>query len=219
MVCETLVSRSTLANQVRKHAALSRIWNCSAIQWRSINIREFLRMVRSARLTSMQLDEVFYTPRLLATVLFSFHRILLATTAGNSRTLAIYLLALAYPHVPAAHLSVDQIKLVAILIQSSACLFLYFLRRTCFVTNGIFALFKIGSIWGLSIAGLKMGPGHYAGQADFSTKMPGYNAIGALSGMTHIIYTYQGFENVNCVGRSLLYVQLLGLISLGCGRI
>ena len=151
----------------------------------------------------MQLDEVFYTPRLLATVLFSFHRILLASTAENSRALAIYLRTLANPNVPVADLSVGQTKLAAVFIQSTACLMLYFLLRTCFVTNSAFALLKIGSLWGLAIAGLKVGPGHYEGQSEFGTQMPGHTGSGALSGMTHIIFTYQGFENVNCVCRSL----------------
>ncbi|KAL9044242.1 MAG: hypothetical protein Q9214_002607 [Letrouitia sp. 1 TL-2023] len=152
------------------------------------------------------LDEVFRHPRLLVTILFSIHRILLASTAGNSRTLAINILSAADRNTRDPEISEGLIKLMAIVVQTAVCLLLFFLRRTCFVWNFPFAVFKVGAVGGLAIFGLVRSRNDYGGTKDFGEKS-GYSGHGALSAMTHIIYCYQGFENVNCVAGEIKHVK------------
>ena len=136
---------------------------------------------------------------MLAIVLFSFYRILLASTAGNARLLAVYILALAYPRTPVSELASASIKLIAVMAQSAVCVILHLGRPTCFVLNGPFAFLKIVLLGVFAVWGLSKFAGNYDGGSDFMTEMPGYSGAKSLGAMTLIIYSYQGYENVNCV--------------------
>ena len=103
---------------------------------------------------------------------------------------------------------------MGIVVQTTVCILLFFLRRTCFVWNTPFAVFKVVAVVGIALLGLGLCRGDYEGTKDFG-QMSGYSGYGALSAMTHIIFSYQGFENVNCVSLlSCHTVQLL--IYVGC---
>ena len=147
----------------------------------------------------MQLDEVFRRPRLLFTILFAVHRILLASTQGNSRVLAINILQLANRHSPDIHIPEGYIKLTAVVVQSTACLLFFFFRRTCFVSNAPFAILKVGFFVIIAILGFSLRHGDHTGSKDWENR-PGSSGLDALSAMTYVIFSYQGFEDINCVG-------------------
>lgn len=67
--------------------------------------------------------------------------------------------------------------------------------------NAPFAVLKVGFYILLAILGFSLHQGDHKGSDDWGQK-PRYSGLGALSAMTHIIYSYQGFEDINCVGFS-----------------
>lgn len=132
--------------------------------------------------------------------IFSFHRILLGSSASNCRTLAINLITLANPGVPTSKIGGGLIQLVAVVVIAVVCVLLYFMQPLCFLLNSTFAMFKVVSLLVLAIAGLITFRGNYAGLSNFSQKHPGFDAVEAMTGMIYVIFSYQGFVNVNCVG-------------------
>ena len=136
---------------------------------------------------------------MLATVLFSIHRIVFASTVVNSRVLAINILTLTYSDKTSSQISDGQIRLVAFVIQSIICLLLYFDRRTSFVSNIPFAAFKVLSLLLLAGAGLVRRGSQWDMKPPSGAKAPEHTSLNAINALTHVIFSYQGFENVNCV--------------------
>lgn len=147
----------------------------------------------------VQLDEVFHQPVLMAVVIFSFHRILLGSSASNSRLLAIDLLELANPSTPSAEIGDGLIKLVAVIVITMVCLLQYFARPLCFVFNSSFASFKVMLLLVMFISGFAVYHGKYAGLQNFTEKHTGFDGVESMTAMIYVIFSYQGFINVNCV--------------------
>ena len=147
----------------------------------------------------MQLDEVFPRPKLMATVIFSVFWIFFAGTVTSSKTVAQCILSVANPETPISQIPPGQLKFTAIVVQSVACLLMYFARRLCFVFNSTFALYKILLFLVIFVAGMVASRGPDSGFNDFNTKFPGFNGTDALTAMIYIILCYQGWENANYV--------------------
>ena len=154
-----------------------------------------------------QLDEVFRHPRLLFAILFAVHEIFFASTAGNSRYLAINILVIANQHSPNTPASEDVIKLTAFVVQSVACIIWFLSRRTCFVCNFPFAVMKVGFFLILAICGFAISSSKHEGQFQWG-KETGYSGINALSAMNLIILSYQGFEEIGNVSYPFHYLNL-----------
>lgn len=135
----------------------------------------------------------------MALTIFSFHRILLGSTASNCRTLAINLIALANAGVSPTHMREGLVQLVAVVVIVVVCLLIYFLRPLCFILNSSFAIFKLILLFVLAVAGLVILRGDYAGVPDFHHRHSDSNATETVTGMIYVIFSYQGFINVNCV--------------------
>lgn len=160
----------------------------------------------------MQLDELFHRPRLLATVIFSYFWILLASTCTSSKSVAVNLLALANPDTDASDLSDGQIRFTAIVVQTVSCLLLFFARRLVFVFNSTFAAFKIILLLFIFFTGMANSRGQNSGWNDFNEEFPGYRGFETLTAMTYILFCYQGWDNANYVSTTkTLYGTVLTL--------
>jgi hypothetical protein len=91
------------------------------------------------------------------------------------------------------------LRFLAVVVQTTVCLLLYFLRKFCFVANNIFALFKIILLVVIAGAGFRAATWPASGTSDFSTKQPDADIIDQLSAMVYILYCYQGWEHTNYV--------------------
>ncbi|KAF2739366.1 hypothetical protein EJ04DRAFT_484118, partial [Polyplosphaeria fusca] len=145
------------------------------------------------------LDETFPTPDLLAAVIFSFFWILLGSTSGNCIVFASYALQIAHGDAAASTIDDRLLRFIAVVVQTTVCLLLYFLRKFCFVANNIFALFKIILLLVIAGAGFCASSWPSSGTSDFSAHEPGVDIIDQLSAMVYILYSYQGWEHTNYI--------------------
>ena len=142
---------------------------------------------------------MFHHPELLASVVFSFFWILLASNAGNSIACAQYALQLASPNTPSSEFDDRLLRFVAIVVITTVCLLLYFARRLCFILNNIFALFKVVLCLVLFGAGMYDIHKDDSGVKDFNERQPGSDPVSTIAAMVYILYSYQGWEHTNYV--------------------
>lgn len=140
---------------------------------------------------------------MLAATIFSWYWILLGTS-GSCETVAIYIVALIYPKTPYTDLDEGLIRFMLVIVQSVACLLLYFMRRLCFMFNSIFAVFKIVLLLVLIAAGVAASHKAGSGMSDFHVKQAGYGGINSLVAMIYVVYCYQGWEHTNYVSLLIL---------------
>jgi amino acid transporter len=150
-------------------------------------------------LTYTELDETFHRPAMLAAIIFSWYWIVICTSS-NCMTVSVYILALVYPDIPYSDLPHGWVRFVAAVVQTVACLLLYFARRLCFMFNSVFALFKIILLLVLFAAGMAACHEPGSGLNDWGSTPPGAGGMNTLSAMIYVIFSYQGWEHTNYVG-------------------
>jgi amino acid transporter len=158
---------------------------------------------------------MFPRPQLLATIQFSIFFILFCTTAVNAVVFTKYVLALAMPNTSVYDMDDRLINLVAVFVQTSVCLLLYFGRRLTLFLNKTFAFFKISLMTAIFVGGMTA-KNRRQGSDDFKQVQPGYNGADCLAAMVYILFSYQGWENANYVGREPHIVAFIDSL-LGCG--
>lgn len=109
--------------------------------------------------------------------------------------MAVNVLSLAHVNNPLE----GQIRFTAVVVESVACLLLFFTRRLCFVFNSTFAIYKIFLLLVIFIAGMANSRGEDSGWNDFNKEYPGYSGVDTLTAMISIIFSYQGWDNANYV--------------------
>ena len=160
----------------------------------------------------MQLDEVFRSPELLATILFSIFFITVPNTDGNSLQFAKHVLLTAQPDVTdTTQLDKRLISLVAICVLTFACFIHYFSRNSGLLLNLVFALYKVVLVFIFVVCGCIASGQPGNGKSDWGNQpIQGKNALAA---MIYIIYSYQGWENANYVCTIVMgYLLSLNLI-------
>jgi hypothetical protein len=135
---------------------------------------------------------------MLAAIIFSWYWIVICTSS-NCMTVSVYILALVYPDVPYSDLPHGWVRFVAAVVQTVACLLLYFARRLCFMFNSVFALFKIILLLVLFAAGMAACHEPGSGLKDWGSTPPGAGGMNTLSAMIYVIFSYQGWEHTNYV--------------------
>lgn len=113
--------------------------------------------------------------------------------------MALNLLSLANPTKSSDDFSDGMISLVSVLVIGVVCLLLYFLLPLCFFLNTPLAVFKLLLMLVLSLVGLIALRGHYDGENQFGRTEPGFDGVSTVQAMIYVIYSYQGFLNINCV--------------------
>lgn len=94
------------------------------------------------------------------------------------------------------------ISLVSVLVIAVVSLLIYFLLPLCFFLNIPLAAFKLVLMLVVSMGGLIALQGQDEGQKDFSHAQPGFDSLSTARAMVYVIFSYQGFINVNCVSCS-----------------
>lgn len=146
---------------------------------------------------------------MLAAIIFSWFWIVICTSS-NCMTTSVYILALVYPDIPYSDLPHGWVRFVAVVVQTVACLLLYFARRLCFMFNSVFALFKIILLLVLFAAGMAACHEPGSGLKDWGSTPPGAGGMNTLSAMIYVIFSYQGWEHTNYVGFAITekYIEL-----------
>jgi amino acid transporter len=146
-----------------------------------------------------QLDEVFKTPELLATLLFSAFFIFCPNSDGNSIEFAKHVLLSYTPEAKSTKdLNKSMITLLAILVLTFVCLIHYFSRNSGLFLNKIFAIYKICFVSSLIIAGFNSARLH-PGPALKDWNNSGADPKASLTALIYVLYSYQGWENANYV--------------------
>lgn len=150
---------------------------------------------------SFQLDEVFKKPELLATLIFSAFFVVCPNTDGNSLQFAKHVLLTYNPKAKSTEdLSKSMITLIATLVLTLVCLIHYFSRNSGLLLNKIFSIYKICFVFAFVIAGFHSAnkyPG--PGLKDWGERRA--DPKGSLTALVYVLYSYQGWENANYVGR------------------
>ncbi|GAM42072.1 F-box domain and ankyrin repeat protein [Talaromyces pinophilus] len=145
------------------------------------------------------LDEMYYRPELLATIIFSGFFICFGTSTSNSIAFARYIILAAEPNVQnIGDLDGRLVGYIAITINVATCLFLYFSNGLALALNRLNALYKIGLLLAVFIAGAVASREPDSGIRDFDTKYSS-NSTQTLSALVYILFAYQGWENANYV--------------------
>jgi amino acid transporter len=142
---------------------------------------------------------MFPRPQLLATILFSIFFILFSSTAVNTLVFTKYILVLAMPNTTVNDIDARLINLVAVFVQTSICLLLYFGRRLTLFLNKAFACYKISVMTAIFIGGMTA-INRKQGYDDFKQFQPEYKGSDCLAAMIYVLFSYQGWENANYVG-------------------
>ncbi|KUL89231.1 hypothetical protein ZTR_03751 [Talaromyces verruculosus] len=145
------------------------------------------------------LDEMYYRPELLATILFSGFFICFGTSTSNSIAFARYVILAAEPNVQnIGDLDGRLVGYIAITINVVTCLFLYFSNGLALVLNRLNVLYKIGLLLAVFIGGAVASREPDSGIRDFETKYSS-DSTQTLSALVYILFAYQGWENANYV--------------------
>lgn len=146
------------------------------------------------------LDEVWPTPELLSTVLYSGYFIFFGNSAGNSVAFAKHVLAASSTEVV---LSTDfdkrLVNLAAVSIMTVICFINYFSKDAGLFLNKLLAWYKVGLLFAIFVAGAVVRNEPGSGVGDWSEYHKGGSAVDTLSALIYIFYSFQGWENANYV--------------------
>src|ERR1700712_4181057 len=109
---------------------------------------------------------------MLAATIFSFFWIFLCSNTGNCVTAAVYILQLVYPGKNYGDIDARSAQFLGIIVNSLACLLLYFVLRGCLLLNSVFAAFKITLLTIFFVAGIAHACKSGSGLADFNEVHP-----------------------------------------------
>ncbi|OKL57878.1 hypothetical protein UA08_06716 [Talaromyces atroroseus] len=145
------------------------------------------------------LDEVFKTPELLATILYSSFFLVTPNTAGNAIQFAkLILLAANADFEDTQRLDQRLISFIAIVGLTGVCFIHYFSRNSGLFLNIFFVVFKIALLIVTIICG-----GIASTRVDKSKGSWSWGSQGGpsnvLAALVYVIYSYQGWENANYV--------------------
>jgi amino acid transporter len=144
------------------------------------------------------LDEVFRSPELLATVLFSTFFITTLNTNGNSIQFALNVLLTANPEATdPTQLDKRLVTYVAITILTVVCFIHYFSRNSGLLLNLMFAVYKVILVTIFIICGCIASSKPSNGKSDWGDQP--IESKDVLAAMIFITYSYQGWENANYV--------------------
>lgn len=144
---------------------------------------------------------MYYRPELLATILFSGFFICFGTSTSNSIAFARYVILAAQPHVQnLGDLDGRLVAYIAITINLVTCLLLYFSDGLALALNRLNAVYKIGLLLAVFIAGAVASKQQDSGTHDFETTHSS-DSTRSLSAVVYILFAYQGWENANYVCR------------------
>ncbi len=136
------------------------------------------------------LDEVFYKPELLATILFSGFFLLLANSYGNSVQFAKHILLAALPNVDATtELDPRLIRYIAISVITVSCGIHWFFPRAGLFLNKLVACYKtilLLVVFAVGMAHSAKHESHWDEEISRGSKTDGMAAI------VFIFYSYQG---------------------------
>lgn len=116
-----------------------------------------------------------------------------------------------------SEISDGLVRFTAVVVQTVACLLLYFLQRLCFVFNSTLALYKIVFLLVIFIVAMAHVQGPSSGLSDFNEKHSGFKSSDALSAMLTIVSSYVGWDGANYVS-FIHYIGILFLIIEGGWR-
>ncbi|KAF2474440.1 uncharacterized protein BDR25DRAFT_122014 [Lindgomyces ingoldianus] len=145
------------------------------------------------------LDEIYRTPELLFTILFSGYFLVLGNSYGNAVQFAKHVLLAANPNVEkSAELDARLVRLIAILCVSLVCLIHYSSSKAGLFLNKALAWYKVILLFVVFVAGMAYSHKHGSQLHDKTAPARG-SSLDAMSAMISVFYTYQGWENANYV--------------------
>jgi amino acid transporter len=147
------------------------------------------------------LDEVWPSPELLSTVLYSGYFICFGNSAGNSVAFARHVLAASSAEViRSTDFDKRLVNLVAVAILTIICFINYFSKDVGLFLNKLLAFYKVGLLFAMFVAGALVRKEPGSGFSDWGEDLGGGSAIDTLSAFIYVLYSFQGWENANYVG-------------------
>jgi hypothetical protein len=140
------------------------------------------------------LDEVFYAPELLATILFSGFFLTLANSYGNAIQFAKHILLAALPEVNAsAELDDRLVRFIAVTVITVACGIHWFAAHAGLFLNKFIACYKVVLLLVVFIAGIV-----YSGKhgSKWDENISRRSSSDGMAAMVFIFYSYQGKSQV-----------------------
>jgi hypothetical protein len=152
------------------------------------------------------LDEVFYKPELLATILFSGFFLLLANSYGNSVQFAKHILLAALPEVDATtELDPRLIRYIAISVITVSCGIHWFSARAGLFLNKFVACYKMILLFVVFAAGMSHSVKH---ESYWSEHISRGSKSDGMAAIVFIFYSYQGEHCRNYCTSSLTYGRM-----------
>jgi amino acid transporter len=146
------------------------------------------------------LDEVWPSPELLSTVLYSGYFICFGNSAGNSVAFAKHVVAASSAEIVlSTKFDKRLVNLVAVSILTIICFINYFSKDAGLFLNKLLAWYKVGLLSTVFIAGVVVRNQPGSGISDWGEYHEGRSVADTLSALIYILYSFQGWENANYV--------------------
>jgi amino acid transporter len=146
------------------------------------------------------LDEIYYWPELLATILFSGFFLVLGNSYGNSVAFAKnVLLSADLDKARTTELDSRLIRFVAIAVVTLVCLIHYFSARAGLFLNKVLFWYKSLLLLVVFAAGMNFVKKNGSEWNNYNELKERGSSIDSMAAMISIFYTYQGWENANYV--------------------
>ncbi|ORY06761.1 amino acid permease-domain-containing protein [Clohesyomyces aquaticus] len=146
------------------------------------------------------LDEIYYKPELLATILFSGWFLVLGNSYGNSIAFAKHVMVSAHTEVlQTKDLDSRLVRFIAISVLTVVCLLHYFSGRAGMFLNKVLFWYKTLLLIVIFAAGIHYTKTNGSQWDNYNDLKERGTSLDSLAAMVSIFYAYQGWENANYV--------------------
>jgi amino acid transporter len=137
------------------------------------------------------LDEIYYKPTLLATILFSGYFLTLANAYGNSIQFAKHVMVAALPELQdSTKLDSRVLKFIAVIVITLVCLIHWHSSRAGLFLNKLLAWYKICLLITVFIAGMIWSGSN--GPTEWENPAGRRSTTDGMAGMVLVFYSFQG---------------------------
>ncbi|KAF2795499.1 hypothetical protein K505DRAFT_336004 [Melanomma pulvis-pyrius CBS 109.77] len=186
------------------------LWTVGGV-WTSIFLLVYLEFGTALPFNGgelIYLDEIYYMPELLLTILFSGFFLVLGNSYGNSISFAKnVLLSADLTKAQTTELDTRLVRFVAIAVVTLVCLLHYFSSRAGLFLNKALFWYKSVLLLIVFAVGMNFMRNNGSQWNNYNGMVERGSSLDCLAAMISIFYTYQGWENANYIAGEIRHPE------------